>query len=241
VTANRFSITLLRPEIPHNTGAIGRIAVSLGVTLNLVRPLGFRLDDQSVRRAGLDYWEHLDCRIHDTWEEYLESEKPPRFFFLSTKGERSLYDIRFQEGDSLVFGNESSGLPKEFYERYKDRLFRIPMPGMHARSINLANAAAIAAHECLRQLSSPPPENMWRISDKCAIPDEWRAMVGKTFRHHKGRLYKLLGFAPHSETLEPLAVYQLLYGDFGLWTRPAAMFFDRVEKDAKSVPRFDPI
>ena len=87
----------------------------------------------------------------------------------------------------------------------------------------------------------PPPENMWRTSDKCAIPDEWRAMVGKTFRHHKGRLYKLLGFAPHSETLEPLAVYQLLYGDFGLWTRPAAMFFDRVEKDAKSVPRFDPI
>lgn len=155
MNTKKFSITLLRPEIPHNTGAIGRIAVSLGVTLNLVRPLGFRLDDEAIRRAGLDYWKHLDCRIHNTWEEYLESEKPARFFFLSTKGERLIYDIQFKEGDALIFGNESSGLPKEFYEKYKDKLFRIPMPGPHARSINLANSVAIAAHECLRQLSYP--------------------------------------------------------------------------------------
>ena len=148
----QFSIVLLRPEIPHNTGAIGRLAVGLGVKLNLVRPLGFRLDDESVRRAGLDYWEHLDYAVHDTWEEYLTAEKPRRFFFLSTHGEKSLYDLKFEPGDALVFGNESSGLPKDFYARYRERLFKIPMPGEHARSINLANATSIAAYECYRQL-----------------------------------------------------------------------------------------
>lgn len=147
-----FSIVLLRPEIPHNTGAIGRLAVGLGVRLNLVKPLGFRLDNESVRRAGLDYWEHLDYAVHDTWEAYLEAERPERFFFLSTKGEASLYDLKFKEGDALVFGNESSGLPKDFYARYRELLFRIPMPGAHARSINLANSVSIAAYECYRQL-----------------------------------------------------------------------------------------
>ena len=148
-----FSLVLLRPEIPHNTGAIGRLAVGLGVKLNLIRPLGFHLDDESIRRAGLDYWAHLDWKVHDTWEEYLASEQPRRFFFLSTHGERSLYDLRFEEGDALVFGNESSGLPRDFYTRYRDLLFKIPMPGEHARSINLANAVSIASYECYRQLS----------------------------------------------------------------------------------------
>jgi len=148
-----FSIVLLRPEIPHNTGAIGRLAVGLGVKLNLIRPLGFRLDDESVKRAGLDYWEFLDYRVHDSWEEYLDSEKPRRVFFLSTHGEKSLYDLKFEAGDALVFGNESSGLPKEFYERYKELLFKIPMPGEHARSINLANSVSIAAYEAYRQIA----------------------------------------------------------------------------------------
>lgn len=147
-----FSIVLLRPEIPHNTGAVGRLAVGLGVKLNLVRPLGFRLDHESVRRAGLDYWEHLDLAVHDTWEDYLAAENPRRFFFLSTHGERSLYDLAFERGDALVFGNESSGLPKDFYARYRESLFRIPMPGAFARSINLANAVSIASYECFRQL-----------------------------------------------------------------------------------------
>jgi len=151
-TSNRFSIVLLRPEIPHNTGAIGRLCVGLGVRLNLVRPLGFHLDDRAVERAGLDYWPYLDLAVHDTWEDYLAAERPKRFFFLSTHGKKSLYDCSFAEGDALVFGNESSGLPKEFYERYRTSLFRIPMPGAHARSINLANAVSIAAYECWRQV-----------------------------------------------------------------------------------------
>lgn len=149
-----FSIVLLRPEIPHNTGAIGRLAVGLGVRLNLIRPLGFRLDNESIRRAGLDYWEFLDYEVHDTWEAYLEKERPRRFLFLSTHGTKSLYDLHFEPGDALVFGNESSGLPKDFYGRYGDLLFRIPMPGEHARSINLANSVSIAAYECYRQLTA---------------------------------------------------------------------------------------
>ena len=106
-----FSIVLLRPEIPHNTGAVGRLCVGLGVKLNLVRPLGFRLDDKSVARAGLDYWPHLEKAIHDTWEDYLASERPRRLFFLSTRGMRSLYDCSFEPGDALAFGNEGHGLP----------------------------------------------------------------------------------------------------------------------------------
>lgn len=152
-----FSVVLLRPEIPHNTGAIGRLCVGLGVPLHLVRPLGFALGDRSIARAGLDYWPHLDVTLHDTWEEYLASAKPRRLFFLSTHGEKSLYDCRFQLGDALVFGNESSGLPEGFYDRYGELLFKIPMPGEHARSINLANAVSIAAYECYRQLNGKEP------------------------------------------------------------------------------------
>ena len=147
-----FSIVLVRPEIPHNTGAIGRLCVGLGVPLHLIRPLGFHLDDQSVARAGLDYWPFLDLMVHDTWDDYLAAERPERLFFLSTHGEKSLYDASFSAGDALVFGCESAGLPKELYERYRESLFRIPMPGEHARSINLANAVSIAAYECYRQL-----------------------------------------------------------------------------------------
>ena len=148
-----FSIVLVPPEIPHNTGAIGRLCVGLGVPLHLIRPLGFHLDDQSVARAGLDYWPFLDLTVHDTWEDYLAAERPQRLFFLSTHGEKSLYASSFAPGDTLVFGCESAGLPKEFYERYRESLFRIPMPGEHARSINLANAVSIAAYECYRQLA----------------------------------------------------------------------------------------
>jgi len=149
---NDFSIVLVRPEIPHNTGAIGRLCVGLGVSLHLIRPLGFHLDNHSVARAGLDYWQYLDLEVHDTWAEYLEAAKPKRIFFLSTHGNISLYDCVFGKGDALVFGNESSGLPKEFYTLYQASLYKIPMPGEHARSINLANAVSIAAYECYRQL-----------------------------------------------------------------------------------------
>ena len=148
-------IVLIHPEIPHNTGAIGRVCVGLGCPLHLIRPLGFHLSEQYIKRAGLDYWDHLQLSLHDNWQSFLDEVKPPRVFFLSTRGKRSLYESRFEAGDALAFGSESSGLPSDFYERYEDRLFKIPMPGEHARSINLANAVSIAAYEAYRQLGSP--------------------------------------------------------------------------------------
>ena len=146
-----LQIVLLRPEIPHNTGAIGRLCVDLDCPLHLIRPLGFALTSSWVRRAGMDYWTHLDLHVHDNWDVFLETVRPTHLFFASTRGSRSLYDCQFMTGDALVLGNESSGLPDEFYSRYQDNLFRIPMPGPHARSLNLANAAAVAAYEALRQ------------------------------------------------------------------------------------------
>ena len=148
-------IVLIHPEIPHNTGAIGRVCVGLGCPLHLIRPLGFHLSEQYIKRAGLDYWDHLHLSLHDNWQAFLDEIKPNRVFFLSTRGKRSLYESRFEAGDALAFGSESCGLPPDFYERYEDRLFKIPMPGEHARSINLANAVSIAAYEAYRQLQEP--------------------------------------------------------------------------------------
>jgi len=148
-----FHIVLIKPEIPHNTGAIGRLCVGLGCPLHLIRPLGFHLTDEYVRRAGLDYWEFLDLRVHKNWEDYLKDVKPPNLHFMSTKGEKSLYQCTFQMGDALIFGNESRGLPGQMYGQYESSLFKIPMPGEHARSINLANAVSIAAYEAYRQLT----------------------------------------------------------------------------------------
>ena len=146
-----INIVLVHPEIPHNTGAIGRLCVGLGARLHLVRPLGFRLTEKHVRRAGLDYWDSLDLRIHDSWQS--PDFATERMFFMSTRGEKTLYDCEFRGDVFLVFGSESRGFPDEFYTRYRDSLFKIPMPGENARSINLANAAAIAAYEAHRQLS----------------------------------------------------------------------------------------
>ena len=151
---NPVHIVLCQPEIPHNTGAIGRVCVGLGWPLHLVRPLGFHLSGHWVKRAGLDYWDHLDVRVHDTWTAFLEAVRPGRLFLMSTRGTRSLYSCVFAPGDALVFGSESRGLPEDFYVQHAERLFRIPMPGEHARSINLANAVSIAAYEAYRQLEA---------------------------------------------------------------------------------------
>jgi tRNA (cytidine/uridine-2'-O-)-methyltransferase len=151
-----FHVVLIEPEIPPNTGNIGRLCLGAGACLHLVRPLGFSLDDRALRRAGLDYWPHLRLTVHDSWEAYLASTRPARLFFASTRGSRSLYDCVFRSGDHLAFGNESSGLPEPFYARYADSLIQIPMPGPHARSLNLANAAAIVTYEAFRQIGHPP-------------------------------------------------------------------------------------
>ena len=144
-------IVLVAPEIPQNTGSIGRLCVNLDCRLHLVKPLGFLIDQASVRRAGLDYWQFLDLRVHDSWDAFLASEAPQRMHFASTKATRLYYDVAYAPGDFLVFGCETSGLPPPFYERYRDALCTIPMPGTHARSLNLSNAVSIVAYEAYRQ------------------------------------------------------------------------------------------
>ena len=136
-----MDIVLLHPEIPHNTGAIGRLCVGLGWPLVLIRPLGFALDERHVRP------------LYDAFDDYLADRRPDALTFLSTKAARSLYDAPLTPRGALVFGCESSGLPPDYYARYADRLARIPMPGPHARSINLANAVAIAAYEAYRRFA----------------------------------------------------------------------------------------
>ena len=146
-----FNIVLFEPEIPQNTGTIGRLAVSTDSRLHLIEPLGFSLEDKFLKRAGLDYWPRLAPKIHPNWETFLAAERPARRFFLSTHGKKSFFDAQFRPGDYLIFGKESAGLPPEFYEQYRDELWQIPMPGRFSRSLNLANAVSIVLYEAIRQ------------------------------------------------------------------------------------------
>jgi tRNA (cytidine/uridine-2'-O-)-methyltransferase len=147
-----INVVLYTPEIPHNTGAIGRLCVGLDARLHLVEPLGFRLSARQLKRAGLDYWSHVRLSVHAGWDAFLATEAPQRILFASVRGTRSCFDCSFRPGDYLVFGSETAGLPEPFYERYADRLFRIPMPGPRARSINLANAVSVVLYEAYRQI-----------------------------------------------------------------------------------------
>jgi Predicted rRNA methylase (SpoU class) len=148
-----YNIVLVRPEIPQNTGTIGRLCVCTDAALHLIKPLGFLLDEAHLRRAGLDYWPYLNLSIYEDWDDFLAKNNPSldHMVFCSTKTTKSLYDFTFEEGDWLIFGNEGHGLPPPFYERYRERLFTLPMPGEHARSHNLANSVSIALYEALRQ------------------------------------------------------------------------------------------
>ena len=147
-----FHIILHQPEIPQNTGSIGRLCVSTDTKLHLVHPLGFDTSDYYLRRAGLDYWKHLDPTHHQSWDSFLAKRITSRMWFFTTKGDRCHTGVRWQDGDGLVFGQETSGLPGSILEAYPDNLIKIPMPGDFHRSLNLAQAAAIGLYEALRQL-----------------------------------------------------------------------------------------
>lgn len=143
-------VVLYQPEIPHNTGSVGRTCVAVGAKLWLVRPLGFRVDDYYLRRAGLDYWEHLEWEVVDNWAALVE-RLPDREPWLFTKtAERTYTSVSYQHGDVLVFGCESNGLPPSLLEQYSSRKLLIPIrPAV--RSLNLSNSVAIAVYEGLRQ------------------------------------------------------------------------------------------
>ena len=150
-----LAIVLVHPEIPPNTGNVIRLAANCGAELNLVEPLGFRLEDRELKRAGLDYHEYARVTTHHDWVECRSKVDPRgsrRWFALTTSAERSLYDCEFRPDDVLVFGRETSGLPEAILAEFeRDSRLRIPMRP-NVRSINLSNAVAIAAYEAWRQL-----------------------------------------------------------------------------------------
>ena len=145
-----FNVVLVEPEIPPNTGNIGRLCLATGSTLHLVKPLGFAIDDRTLKRAGLDYWKEVDVRLWDSFEELLKArEEKERLFFLTTKSDRAYYDVRFRPGDFLVFGRETKGLPEALLAANREGLLTIPMQG--TRSLNLATAVAVVLFEAVRQ------------------------------------------------------------------------------------------
>ena len=145
-------IVLIEPEIPQNTGNIGRTCVGLGAPLHLVGNLGFSLDEKELLRAGLDYWSRLNWRHYPNWDSFLSTvPKEAMLIFLSTKGAKKYWDPHYRAPTYLVFGSESRGLPPSFYKTYKERLLSIPHHS-DIRSLNLATAVVIAAYEAARQL-----------------------------------------------------------------------------------------
>lgn len=146
-----LNIVLYQPEIPGNTGAVGRTCVALGAKLWLVRPLGFRVDEKTLRRAGLDYWQHLDWEVADHWDDLMDRLSPSRIWFFTRFATQSYTEAEFWHGDTLVFGSETSGLPAALTQPNSGQLLRIPTTDK-VRSLNLATSVGIASFEAVRQL-----------------------------------------------------------------------------------------
>jgi len=142
----------MEPEIPNNTGNIGRLALASGSNLHLVKPFGFEITDARLKRAGLDYWQHLNLHYYENLEEFFSKNKDANMVFLSSHGEKNHWDISFEDNMFLVFGKESVGLPKALLQKQENKLFKIPLYSNHVRSLNLANAVSIVVYEGIRQI-----------------------------------------------------------------------------------------
>ena len=149
-----MNIVLLNPEIPYNTGNIGRTCVLTGTTLHLIKPLGFSLDEKQVRRAGLDYWKDVDVRLWESLAELMENYKEANFYFATTKTKQRYTDISYNIQDFIVFGPESKGIPAEVLKANEENCITIPMLPL-GRSLNLSNSASIILYEALRQSGFP--------------------------------------------------------------------------------------
>jgi len=148
-----MNIVLVEPEIPPNTGNIARICAATSTTLHLIEPLGFNLDNRELKRAGMDYWQHLNWKKWENWKEFTESlSEKSRLWFVESGGPLIYTEVKYSTEDYLVFGRESAGLPIELLKQNKDRWLRIPMFNPSARSINLSNCVALVLYEALRQL-----------------------------------------------------------------------------------------
>jgi tRNA (cytidine/uridine-2'-O-)-methyltransferase len=145
-------VVLFQPEIPPNTGSVARLCAATLTPLHLIEPLGFKIDDKHLKRAGLDYWEFVDLRVHKSWDDFLANMKPRSLLFFSKRANKSYTSLRYDENDFLVFGPETRGLPQELLDANPGQALRIPMMGAGVRSLNLSNAVSIVLYEALRQL-----------------------------------------------------------------------------------------
>lgn len=148
-----LNIVLFQPEIPGNTGAVGRTCVALGAKLWLVRPLGFRIDEKTLRRAGLDYWKHLDWEVANHWQDLLDRLQPQRLWYFTKFATQGYDSVQYELGDTLVFGCETNGLPKSLTSATPERNLRIRTTGK-VRSLNLSCSVGIAAYEATRQFAA---------------------------------------------------------------------------------------
>ena len=147
-----FNVVLVHPQIPQNTGSIGRICVNTGSKLHIIKPIGFDLSQKAVRRAGLDYWKLLDLQVWESLEEFYEVNQKfqDRFFFSTTKSKTPYFQKKFQKGDFIFFGSETSGIPEEFMKKKWENSMTIPM-GKNGRSLNLSVSVGIVLYEAIRQ------------------------------------------------------------------------------------------
>lgn len=146
----KFNVVLVEPEIPQNTGNISRTCAATNSSLHMIKPFGFELSDKHLKRAGLDYWQYLDVHYYENLAEFFEKNKGGNFYFMSTKGNKVYSEVNFKDGDFLIFGKESHGLPEPLLKENYDKTLRIPMFG-NLRSLNLSNSVALTLYEALRQ------------------------------------------------------------------------------------------
>lgn len=147
-----FNIVLIEPEIPNNTGNIGRLSLASGCNLHLVKPFGFELTDKRVKRAGLDYWQHVNLHIYENIEEFFSIHNGKKMAYFSSIGEQYHWDLNYQEEMFLIFGKESTGLPNSIVDQNVSSVYKIPIHSEHIRSLNLANAVSVIVYHGLFQL-----------------------------------------------------------------------------------------
>jgi tRNA (cytidine/uridine-2'-O-)-methyltransferase len=147
-----FNIVLIEPEIPMNTGNIGRLSLASGSNLHLVKPFGFELEDSRLKRAGLDYWKHISLNIYESTDEFFSLNKDKSMVFFSSHAKNTYTSINYEDDMFLIFGKESVGLPKNLLEANSDKLYKIPIYSEHIRSLNLANAVSIVVYEGIRNI-----------------------------------------------------------------------------------------
>jgi len=161
-----MNVVLFEPEIPANTGNIGRTCVASGTKLHLIEPLGFKLNEKEIRRAGLDYWKDLDIAIYDNYQDFLDKNPGAKIYMASTKAVKNYTDAQYEQDCFIMFGKESAGIPEELLLTNKDNTVRIPMIG-EIRSLNLGNSVAIVLYEALRQNNFEGMRIMGQLHDHC--------------------------------------------------------------------------